>query len=192
MNVKLVYVVDDVEVVLSEDTLKKMDFFTFKNFHQQNDVIESDLYKDKLENMPRDGKVVLRYSGFDVPVAAVDFYASLGGDPFSKVHEIDVWYADGNINPTEEGLISTVRGVLDTFEKVDQFREDCFEFFKPYDTMIYGFGAIGRNRDACLEVLESVIDRECSKDEEHFFRRLVVMKAKAISARQDSLDIKNL
>ena len=192
MNVKLVYLVDDLEIVLAEDTLAKMDFFTFKNFNNQSDVIDGDLYKDKLNDLPKTGKVCIQYSGFDVPVQSVDFYAALGGNPFSKEHEIDVWYGDRGVAPTESGLVSSTREKLDTFEKVDHFREDCFELFQSYDTMVYGFGALSRNHDACLEVLESFFDRHCQNDEKHFFRRLILMKATDISAKEDNLSGKKI
>lgn len=192
MNVKLVYIVDDLEVVLAEDTLAKMDFFTFKNFNTQDDVIESDLYKDKLNDLSKTGKVCIQYSGFDIPVQSIDFYAALGGNPFSKEHEIDVWYGDRKVAPTEAELVSATREKLDTFEKVDSFREDCFDLFQSYDTMVYGFGALSRNRDACLEVLESFFDRLCQNEENHFFRRLILMKATDISVKKDSLDGKKI
>ena len=40
--------------------------------------------------------------------------------------------------------------------------------------------------------IESILDKECKNEEEHFFRRLVLMKATEVSIKEDSLDIKNL
>lgn len=186
MNVKLVYIVDGLEVVLEEKTLAKMDFFTFKNFDKEEDIIKSSLYEEKLNGFSKDGKVVLRYFPFDIPVQAIDFFGSLGGNPFSKNHELDVWYKNSGVSPSEEGIRSSVRDELDTFEKVDSLREDCYDFFQPLDVVKYGYSAMVCDRDVCLEVLESVFDRQCNNSSRHFFRRMICARAKEISTMIDN------
>ena len=192
MNVKLVYIVDGLEVVLEEKTLAKMDFFTFKNFDKEEDIIKSSLYEEKLNGFSKDGKVVLRYFPFDIPVQAIDFFGSLGGNPFSKNHELDVWYKNSGVSPSEEGIRSSVRSCLDTFEKVDSLREDCYEFFKPLDVVVYGYGAMVSDRDCCLDSIENVLDRECNNGDKHFFWRLTHKRAKEISLEKDSFKSKKM
>lgn len=182
MHVKLVYVVDDLEIVLAEDSLDKMDFFTFNNFDSEEDIISSDLYKEKLRKVPEGGKVVLQYFPFEIPVKSIDFYVSLGGNPFLTKHQLDVWYKEENVSPSEIGIISSVRERLDTLEKVDVLRSVCSDFFKARDIMIYSYGALFGDRDVCLEILEGVLDKECNNSESHFFRRFVYDRAKKIGS----------
>lgn len=175
MNARLVYVVNGVETELERMEFEALDQLTYSAFGSEEDIINSPRYASKLEHLPKDGEVRIAFSGMDVPVKAIDYFAEFGFDPFKKGSQyMSVLVNDRKIGPTTRGLRENIVRTLCDVEVVEEFYEMFKERYTPKERFYHTIGMLNEDNELVFEGIKRIINDATGHRDGYFVGRMFI------------------
>lgn len=177
MNVKLVYLIDGVEIELESNMdLEELDQFTYKNFNNEEDVIKSEKYKDKIGHFPKNGRVMVAFDRLEVPIKTLDYITDFGFDPFKEGHYyMTSLTSDRNIAPTKRSFREEIaKTITSSFEVVEEFFQKYKDKFTLEECILYYEGMIYEDNKLMFGGIRRIVDEAFNNKNGYFVGRMFV------------------
>lgn len=174
MKAKLEYVVDSLRVPLETMDFEELDEFTYKTFGTEEDIINSDLYKERLGNLPKTGRVVVSYNPGDVPVRELDKYAKLGGNPMADVECVRVLVQAEEFAPSLRGVRRRMAKFINSPEVAEEFYRFFGDEYTPLERLDHLVGMAASNSELVSHGIKRVMTEYTSGYEGYFMGRAFI------------------
>lgn len=176
MRANLEYVVSDIRVRVPLETmeLEDLDQFTYNSFNTESDIVESEKYKSKIGNLPKNGKVVVTYNAADIPVHELDRYAKLGGNPMAGEECVRVLVKSGGIAPTLRGVRNGMARLICSSEVAEEFYCVFGDEYSNKEKLYHLSGMMYENSDMVSSGIKRVMIDYTSGYEGYFIGRAFI------------------
>ena len=171
MKARLVYFVDGMAVELESMDFEALDELTYAAFGSEEDIIESPRYYDKLKGLPKNGQVKVAFSGFDIPVRAVDYYAELGNNPFDGEQTMSVLVGNRRIGPSKRSIRENIARTLCDEAVVREFHDTFKHRYTPREEFLFCIGMLLENDKDVFEGVKRILDEATAGYEGYFVGR---------------------
>ena len=122
MEARLVYKINDKEIILECMDLEELDRFTYSSFNSENDIMDCPKYQEKLSKFTRTGELKISYDSFDLPICAMEYLSDFEYDPFKYIsHDLTVLVKNKSVIPTKQYVRDNIISAICEFDVVENF-----------------------------------------------------------------------
>lgn len=172
MEARLVYIVGGEVIELERGEFEALDEFTYSGFESEEDIINSPKYREKLAHLPKDGEVKVAFSGYDIPIKALDYFTEFGNNPFDGEQTMSVLVSGRGIGPSKRSLRENIVRTLSSEEVVREFHDNFKHRYTKREEFLYCVGMINENDQDVFEGIRRILNEATDGYDGYFVGRV--------------------